>query len=116
MIDDVEMLMAKSDLAIFERYSRLAGDLHDTFFPMVESEFERATAAILAIKQRDELLADDYRLRLSIRLRNPYVDPISLLQVDLLRRWRDTGSQDDATLRALVATVNGIAAGIQNTG
>ena len=116
MIDDVEMLMAKSDLAIFERYSRLAGDLHDTFFPMVEAEFERATAAILAIKQRDELLADDYRLRLSIRLRNPYVDPISLLQVDLLRRWRDTGSQDDATLRALVATVNGIAAGIQNTG
>ena len=108
--------MAKSDLAIFERYSRLAGDLHDTFFPMVEAEFERATAAILAIKQRDELLADDYRLRLSIRLRNPYVDPISLLQVDLLRRWRDTGSQDDATLRALVATVNGIAAGIQNTG
>ena len=116
MIDDVEMLMAKSDLAIFERYSRLAGDLHDTFFPMVESEFERATAAILAIKQRDELLADDYRLRLSIRLRNPYVDPISLLQVDLLRRWRDTGSQDDATLRALMATINGIAAGIQNTG
>ena len=116
MIDDVEMLMAKSDLAIFERYSRLAGDLHDTFFPMVEAEFERATAAILAIKQRDELLADDYRLRLSIRLRNPYVDPISLLQVDLLRRWRDTGSQDDATLRALMATINGIAAGIQNTG
>ena len=116
VIDDVEMLMAKSDLAIFERYSRLAGDLHEVFFPRIEAEFARARDAILAIKQRDELLAEDYRLRLSIRLRNPYVDPISLLQVDLLRRWRAGGSQDDATLRALVATVNGIAAGIQNTG
>ncbi len=56
------------------------------------------------------------RLRLSIRLRNPYVDPISLLQVELLQRWRDTGREDDALLQALVATVNGIAAGIQNTG
>ena len=116
VIDDVEMLMAKSDLAIFERYSRLAGDLHDAFFPRIQAEFTRARDAILAIKQREELLADDYRLRLSIRLRNPYVDPISLLQVDLLRRWRAAGSRDDATLRALVATVNGIAAGIQNTG
>ena len=67
-------------------------------------------------KQRDELLADDYRLRLSIRLRNPYVDPISLLQVDLLQRWRAGDRADDALLRALVSTVNGIAAGIQNTG
>ncbi len=116
MIDDVEMLMAKSDIAIFERYSRLADGLHDAFFPRIRDEFERAREAILAIKQRDELLADDYRLRLSIRLRNPYVDPISLLQVDLLRRWRAVGSQDGAMLRALVATVNGIAAGIQNTG
>ncbi|GAB1408643.1 phosphoenolpyruvate carboxylase [Thermomonas brevis] len=116
VIDDVEMLMAKSDLAIFERYSRLAGELHGEFFPRVQAEFDRARDAILAIKQREELLADDYRLRLSIRLRNPYLDPISLLQVDLLRRWRASGSADDATLRALVATVNGIAAGIQNTG
>ena len=56
------------------------------------------------------------RLRLSIRLRNPYVDPISLLQVDLLRRWRAGNREDDALLDALVSTVNGIAAGIQNTG
>ena len=110
MIDDVEMLMAKSDLDIFERYSRLSGDLHGAFFPGIADEFARTREAILALKDRDELLADDYRLRLSIRLRNPYVDPISLLQVDLLRRWRAGGREDDATLRALVATVNGIAA------
>jgi phosphoenolpyruvate carboxylase len=116
MIDDVEMLLAKSDLAIFERYSRLAGPLHAAFFPQVAEEFARTREAILALKRRDELLADDYRLRLSIRLRNPYVDPISLLQVDLLQRWRESDRDDEALLRALVATVNGIAAGIQNTG
>ena len=116
MIDDVEMAMAKSDIDIFERYSALAGELHPAFFPRIAEEFERTRVAILAIKQRDALLADDYRLRLSIRLRNPYVDPISLLQVDLLRRWREGGREDEALLRTLVSTVNGIAAGIQNTG
>ncbi len=116
MIDDVEMLMAKSDLDIFERYSLLAGELHGAFFPAIADEFARTRDAILALKGRDELLADDYRLRLSIRLRNPYVDPISLLQVDLLRRWRAGDREDETLLRALVATVNGIAAGIQNTG
>ena len=116
MVGDVEMLLAKSDIAIFERYSRLAGDLHAAFFPGIAEEFARTREAILAIKGRDVLLADDYRLRLSIRLRNPYVDPISLLQVDLLRRWREGGRGDEALLRALVSTVNGIAAGIQNTG
>ena len=81
-----------------------------------DAQFERTRDAILAIKGREILLADDYRLRLSIRLRNPYVDPISLLQVDLLRRWRASGREDEGLLRALVTTVNGIAAGIQNTG
>ena len=71
---------------------------------------------MLAIKGADELLAGDRRLRQSIRLRNPYVDPISLLQVDLLRRWRAGERQDEDLFQALVATVNGIAAGIQNTG
>lgn len=116
MLDDIEMLLAKSDLAIFERYSRLAGPLHDTFFPGIAAEFERTTDTILYLRQRSQLLQDDYRLRLSIRLRNPYVDPISLLQVELLQRWRDAGREDDALLHALVATINGIAAGIQNTG
>ncbi len=116
MLDDVEMLLAKSDLDIFERYSRLAGDLHDALFPGIAAEFARARDAILAIKDVPQMLDGDYRLRLSIRLRNPYVDPISLLQVDLLRRWRDGGREDGALLEALVSTVNGIAAGIQNTG
>jgi phosphoenolpyruvate carboxylase len=121
LVDDVEMVLAKSDLAIFERYSLLAaplpeGDLHARFHPGIAAEFQRTADAVFAIKGRDELLADDPRLRQSIRLRNPYVDPISMLQVDLLARWRAQGSNDDALLQSLIATVNGIAAGIQNTG
>ena len=116
MTDDVEMLLAKSDLGIFERYSQLAGDLHEAMYPGIAEEFLRSRDAILAIKDAPQMLDGDYRLRLSIRLRNPYVDPISLLQVDLLCRWREGGREDEALLEALVTTVNGIAAGIQNTG
>jgi len=116
LLDDVEMLLAKSDLAIFERYSKLAGPLHETFHPGIAEEFLRTCDAILLLKNRDRILADDYRLRLSIRLRNPYVDPLSLLQVELLGRWREGGREDADLLRALVSTVNGISAGIQNTG
>ena len=122
MVEDVEMVLAKSDLGIFERYSTLAAgqhphcNLHAQFHPGIAAEFERTHAAVLAITGHADLLAGDHRLRQSIRLRNPYVDPISLLQVDLLARWRASGSADDALLQALVATVNGIAAGIQNTG
>ena len=121
MVEDVEMVLAKSDLGIFERYSTLAaghagGDLHARFHPGIVAEFERTRAAVLAITGHDDLLAGDHRLRQSIRLRNPYVDPISLLQVDLLARWRAAGSADGQLLSALVATVNGIAAGVQNTG
>ena len=116
LVEDVEMVLAKSDLAIFARYSQLAGALHTHFFARIADEFARTQAAVLAVRQAAGLLEGDRRLRLSIRLRNPYVDPISLLQVDLLTRWRATGRSDDGLLRALIATVNGIAAGVQNTG
>src|SRR5690606_17018163 len=111
LVDDVEMVLAKSDLDVFERYSELAGDLHQRMFPLVRDEFLRCRDAILRIKGEDSLLAKDYRLALSIRLRNPYVDPISLLQVDLLRRWRAGGREDANLFEALAATVNGISAG-----
>ena len=120
MIDDVEMVLAKSDLAIFERYSQLAtgegGTLHERLYPGIAAEFRRTRDAVLAIKGTATLLEGDPRLARSIRLRNPYVDPISLLQVDLLARWRQAGRPEDDLLHALVATINGIAAGIQNTG
>lgn len=115
MLDDVEMAMAKSDLGIFERYSLLS-DAHAAFYPGIAEEFARTRDAVLAIRGEQDLLSHDPRLRLSIRLRNPYVDPISVLQVELLRRWRASDRSDEDVLRALLMTVNGIAAGIQNTG
>jgi phosphoenolpyruvate carboxylase len=115
-LDDVEMVLAKCDLDIAEAFSKLAGSLHDTFFGMIREEFERTRRWLLKLKRSEELLRDDPRLSLSIRLRNPYVDPMSLLQVDLLQRWRATERKDDHLLRALVACVNGVAQGLQNTG
>ncbi|MGH8052236.1 MAG: phosphoenolpyruvate carboxylase, partial [Arenimonas sp.] len=116
LLDDIEMVLAKSDMAIFERYSLLAGDSHSHYYKIIHDEFMRCQNAILSIKNQTSLLQGDQRLAQSIRLRNPYVDPISLLQVDLLARWRAAERPEDALFHALVATVNGIAAGVQNTG
>jgi phosphoenolpyruvate carboxylase len=116
LIDDVEMLMAKADLGIAETFSKLSGDLHAQFFPRLQSEFQRTRDLILRLKGQSDLLDAEPRLANSIRLRNPYIDPMSLLQVDLLRRWRAGDSQDEGLLRALVACVNGVARGLQNTG
>jgi phosphoenolpyruvate carboxylase len=111
------MVLAKSDLDIYACYSRLAGGaLHDELHPRIVEEFQRTLETTLATKQADGLLASDRRLSLAIRLRNPYVDPISLLQVDLLSRWRAAGRPEGELFQALAATVNGIAAGVQNTG
>ena len=114
LMADVETALAKSDLPIAARYSALGGDLHERFFEPIRAEFERTTAAVLRVKQQQVLLERDNTLRRSIRLRNPYVDPMSLLQVDLLRRWRESG--DDALFNALIASVNGIARGLQDSG
>jgi len=114
LVTDVETALAKSDLAIAARYSLLGGELHGRFFGRIAAEFERATAAVLRVKQQQVLLERDNTLRRSIRLRNPYVDPMSILQVDLLRRWRETG--DEALFTALIASVNGIARGLQDSG
>ncbi|MBD8881498.1 phosphoenolpyruvate carboxylase [Rhodanobacter sp. 7MK24] len=115
-LDDVEMLLAKCDLDIAEAFSQLAGDLHEPFFALIRAEFERSRRWLLKLKAASELLQGDTRLAASIRLRNPYIDPMSLLQVDLLGRWRAGDRQDDALLRALVSCVNGVAQGLQNTG
>jgi phosphoenolpyruvate carboxylase len=116
MLDDVEMVLAKCDLDIAEAFSRLSGALHEEMFGLVRGEFERTRRVLLQLNGHRTLLQDAPRLAASIRLRNPYVDPMSLLQVDLLRRWRESDREDDALLQALVACVNGVAQGLQNTG
>jgi phosphoenolpyruvate carboxylase len=84
-------------------------------FGLIEDEFERTKAALLRITNQTELLQNNPVLSRSIRLRNPYVDPMSLIQVELLRRKR-TGENTPALNDALAATINGISAGLRNTG
>ncbi len=115
-LSDIEMVLAQCDLAIAQAFSQLSGALHDEFFGLIGDEFARTRQWLLRLKGSTMLLAGEPRLAASIRLRNPYIDPMSLLQVDLLRRWRAAGSEDDALLRALVACVNGVSQGLQNTG
>jgi phosphoenolpyruvate carboxylase len=115
LVADVESALAKADLDITERYSQLAGSLHETFFPSIRAEYERCVRLVLELGGQRELLERSDTLRRAIRLRNPYVDPMSFLQVDLLERWRAAGSQDDAMLQALVVSVHGIAHAMQNT-
>ena len=113
---DAEMVLAKADLGIAKLYSELAGDLHDVFFPIIEKEYDLTRDLILEYSEHKELLEGDVTLQRAIMLRNPYVDPMSLMQVDLLARWRESGCEDDDLFNALLASVNGIAQGLQNTG
>lgn len=113
---DTEMVLAKSDMGIAKLYSALSGDLHEQFFPIIETEYELTKHLILEYSDHDALLDGDTTLQRAIMLRNPYVDPMSLMQVDLLKRWRASGREDEAMFKALLASVNGIAQGLQNTG
>ena len=113
---DAEMVLAKADLGIARLYSKLAGELHDEFFPIIEKEYTLTRDLILKYSDHEALLDGDVTLQRAIMLRNPYVDPMSLMQIDLLERWRESGRKDKALLEALLASVNGIAQGLQNTG
>jgi phosphoenolpyruvate carboxylase len=117
MIRNVELGLAKCDLSIARLYADLVEDaaLRDRMFTLISEEFERTRAAVLRITRQTELLQNNSVLARSIRLRNPYVDPMSLIQVDLLRRKR--AGQDTPQLNdALAATIHGISAGLRNTG
>lgn len=116
LVADVEMVLAKSDLDIAERYAQLAGDVGARAIATLRREWERTVDVVLTLREADELLAHDPTLLRSIRLRNPYVDPLSVLQVDLLARWRAAERDDAALERALAQTVRGIARGLRNTG
>jgi phosphoenolpyruvate carboxylase len=117
MIANVELGLAKADLSIARLYAGLVSDaaLRDRVFGMLFEEFERTKAVVLRLSGQATLLEKNPVLARSIRLRNPYVDPLSLIQVELLRRKR--GGENNENLNyALAATINGIAAGLRNTG
>ena len=117
LLRNVELGMAKADLGIAREYSLLVqnSSLRKRVFSMLEEEFLRTRQMILGITGQRELLARNRVLARSIRLRNPYVDPMSLIQVELLRR-KQQGQKSSDLEYPLGATINGIAAGLHNTG
>jgi phosphoenolpyruvate carboxylase len=117
LLRNVEMALGKVDLATARLYSELVRDakLRERIFDMLEGEFHRSVRAVLAITHQTELLETNRVLAHSIRLRNPYVDPMHLIQVDMLRRKR-AGEDTPEVNRAIAATISGISAGLRNTG
>jgi len=117
LIRNVELAMSKADFTIARLYASLVEDakLRDRVWKTLLQEFERTRRVILSITGQSQLLQNNAVLSRSIRLRNPYVDPMSLIQVDLLRRKR-AGTDTEPLNYALGATINGIAAGLHNTG
>jgi len=117
MLRNVELGMAKADLGIAREYSTLVknASIRKRVFSMLEAEFLRSRQMILRVTGQRELLARNRVLARSIRLRNPYVDPMSLIQVELLRRKQQGAKASDLDY-PLGATINGIAAGLHNTG
>jgi len=117
LIRNVELAMAKADPAIAHLYASLVREagLRERVWKVVADEFERTRRMLLIVKQQARLLEKNPVLSRSIRLRNPYVDAMSLIQVELLRR-KQLGDNSEDLNYALGATINGIAAGLHNTG
>jgi phosphoenolpyruvate carboxylase len=117
LLRNVEMALGKADLGTARLYSTLVGDakLRERIYDLFEAEYHRTVRGLLAVTRQTELLETNQVLAHSIKLRNPYVDPMHLIQVDMLRRKR-AGEDTPEVNRAIAATINGISAGLRNTG
>ncbi|MGE5467829.1 MAG: phosphoenolpyruvate carboxylase, partial [Ignavibacteria bacterium] len=117
LLSNMDMVLAKTDIAIAERYSLLVKDdaLRDAIFPRLRAERTAAIEALLEITGQRELLEGNPLLKRSIRNRFPYLDPLNHVQVELLRRYR-AGDADERDKRGIHLTINGIAAGLRNSG
>ena len=117
VLSNMEQVLAKTDLNLARRYTQLAsdGELAHHLFDRIEEEWRRAQQALFAITGQTQLLADNQALARSLAIRLPYLNILNLLQVELLQRLRD--NPDDAEVRgAIQQTINGIAAGLRNSG
>jgi phosphoenolpyruvate carboxylase len=117
LLRNVELALTKVDLPLARLYSGLVPDvrLRKRVFAMVVEEYQRTRQIVLDITSQSRLLENTPPLALSIRLRNPYVDPLSLIQIELLRRKR-SGDESEELNYVLGATISGISAGLRNTG
>jgi phosphoenolpyruvate carboxylase len=114
---NMEMVLAKADLAIARRYAGLVEDrdLAEQVFGQIRDEWERTTEALLAITGQSALLECNPDLAAMIRSRLPYIDPLNHLQIELIRRRR-AGDTHEAVREGIHLTINGVAAGLRNTG
>ena len=117
LIANVDMVLAKTDLVVARRYSQLVGDadLRDAIFESIEKEYTLTTDAINLLMGSEERLSNNPTLARSIKSRLPYLDPLNHLQVELIKRFRQ-GETDERIKRGIHLTINGIAAGLRNTG
>jgi phosphoenolpyruvate carboxylase len=117
LLSNMDMVLAKTDIAIARRYAQLVCDeaLREAVFPRLATELQTTVDALLAITGQSELLESNPLLKRSIRNRFPYIDPINHLQIELLRRYR-AGDADERVKRTIHLTINGIAAGLRNSG
>jgi phosphoenolpyruvate carboxylase len=117
---NAEMVLAKTDLTIHADYARLAApEVRSALLPKIRAEHDRTVRSLLRLRDADRLLADDPGLREVLALRDPYLDPLHVIQVALLERLgRNNASSDDGRLLedAFLLATNGIAAGLRNTG
>ena len=122
MIDNVQMALGKADLEIARLYAELVTDeeLRDQVYGDIRTAFDQTVDWIKLVTNQQGILDNDPTLKRSIRLRNPYVDPLNFIQVNLLKQVRQmedlTTDEAKQTLHALYITINGIAAGLKNTG
>ncbi len=116
LLEDIEIELARADLGIAAHYDDLADPAMERFAAELRREYALAQRWVTWIKGEVDLLDSRPRVQRSVLLRSPYLDPMHLMQVDLLRRWRESGREDRALFEALLASVTGIALGLQTTG
>jgi len=117
LLSNMDMVLAKTDLAIASRYAELVTDaeLRERIFTQIKAEWARTKKHLLAILEQDDFLADNPMLRRSLQLRSPYMDPLNHLQVELLKRHR-AGETDERLARGIHLSINGVASGLRNSG
>ena len=120
LLDNAEVSLAKADLGIARQYAALVEsvEVRKKIFGLIEAEHARALAMVLAVNEHEHLLANQPTLAQSIRLRNPYIDPLNYLQIRFLSVWRkaDETHRTEHLRRLLALTVKGVASGMKSTG
>lgn len=120
LLDNAQLIIAKADLAIARRYAEMVPDqaLAEAIFAIIAAEYERTVAVIRQVAQVDAILDAQPVLQRAIQRRNPYVDPLSYIQIEALRRLRAAPPEEDqeGLETAVLMSINGIAVGLKNTG